>query len=553
MADLVRYAAKSAIPDHRRFQQFGGSTKAAGAAGRKTVINGYIASTVVVGDNSVTTVIDPPAHIVWFGTAMAGDPPSLFYALRAPFGTRDTYTPNYAVPGEVDFSKAGKLSPGSYQFVAPDYNVATDATVGFNGLPMASGSWLYGLLHRRIPHHTEAGFAGFGDMVITAFGVSWATPAPPVTGSAIVQPDGLEPGARKNSRVVCIPALSIAAAAGRDTLRIAQTPNNVFIASLFAVDTPVDGVLQTDLFTAVGARDFSAPTPPETAVLLVGKVTLAETPSLPIAWGAAINIGLAYVGGGNLNVVDAVGLHVGDVVTVVSVAVQMDGFFSDTRLITLSKTSGSVLTNVSMAQSPTYAHPICSTRDALWVAVASTTLDTIDTCVLHRVVDGVSAPVDLDGWSPLSALLPGTSTRASGGAWKLGAMAPGVIDLGENRLGVVACPPGSYDVSTSVEWQLLEVDATTLEVVGARGVVGLVSISSLVNFLPRRITLTVVSEQVVVEDVITKPAVLLKGVNNETFISTDGGYEWVKILSGLGAHPYYFGNSLHSFKPSETL
>lgn len=550
MADLVRYVARSAIPDHRRFQQFGGSTKSAGAAGRKTVINGYIASTVVVGDNSVTTVIDPPAHIVWFGTASAGDPPSLFYALRAPFGTRDTYAPNYAVTGSVDLSKASKLSPGSYQFVEPDYSVATDAAVGFNGLPMASGSWLYGLLHRRIPHPSGV---GFGDMVITVFGASWATPAPPVTGSAIVQPDGLEPGARKNSRVVCIPALSVAAAAGRDTLRIAQTPNNAFIASLFAVDTPVDGVVQTDLFTAVGARDFSAPTPPETAVLLVGKVALAQTPSLPIAWGAAINIGLAYVGGGNLNVVDAVGLHVGDVVTVVAVAVHMDGFFSDTRLITLSKTSGSVLTNVSMAQSPTYAHPICSTRDALWVAVASTTLDTIDTCVLHRVVDGVSTPVDLGGWSPLSTLLPGTGAGTLGGAWKLGAMAPGVIDLGENRLGVVACPPGSYDVSTSVEWQLLEVDATTLDVVGVRGVVGLVSPNNLANNLPRRLTVTVVTEQVVVDGVVTKPAVLLKGVNNETFISTDGGYEWVKILSELGAHPYYFGNSLHAFKPSETL
>ena len=536
MGDLVKYLARSAVALHGRFKRQGMLTRQRGASAKRDIVDGYIASTVVSGDTSVTTVIDLPANIVWFSREFTGSPSAWFFAVCAPLGFRDTYKPGTTpISASVAIDNAKKISPGSYSYVAPDYDAATTGAgrTHFHGLPTVCGDWVYGTPQYRtlIP---DSGPFAFDDFVVNVFGASWAAPTAPLTDNALVQTDGEAPGLRGSTRVVCVPAKSIAQAAGATGIRIVQNPNNAFMASI-EVRESGDPVV-TSIYVAVGGRDMSD-VDAQVPVLLVGKVTLAAEQELPLDWGVR-----RFMAAGT-NIMDAIGLYVGSIVT--AVAVDGDG----TRMVTIDSGSGAVLSDDLIAEHPYYIYPICSTSTGLWVARAYVDVGVIVDCALHRIVDGVmSGPADLGGWWPLCVLLPSLPTVIS-----VGAMAPVVIELGGGRIGVAACAPGGFHVGTTIPWYLLEVDAVTLAVVGARGLLGYASPSGLTNFIPRPIAVTVVTPQVVVDGVVTTPAVLLKGVQGATFLSNDGGYTWQVVDTTIGGYPYYFGNGLHPFTPNETL
>lgn len=88
MGDIVKYAAQSAITHHKRFLRQAVALRASGASGKRSIIEGYIASTTADKNNSITTVLDVPGSIVVFHRSEPSK--SGGWAVYA-VGTRDSF------------------------------------------------------------------------------------------------------------------------------------------------------------------------------------------------------------------------------------------------------------------------------------------------------------------------------------------------------------------------------------------------------------------------------------------------------------------------------
>lgn len=554
MADLIKYTCASAIPLHKRFQRQAIATRLARGAGKKAVIEGYIAATTVSGDSSVTSVIDLPAQIVWMNSDSFDGFVTSYFGMVAVVGDRDLYLPRSVstpTPAAVSATTARLSTPNVYQFVAPDYGFATAGEGFFTGPPTVWGNWVYGLAQSRA--YTPAGNR---DYVMTVYGLSWAASVRPYDpNTALVLPaPGVDPVdllPSNKTRVVSIPAISVAIAAGKPDVEIEQVPNNVFLGSVQVRELPVpDAPNAVSMYVAVGGRDDNTVASNQRAVVVVGKVTLTDTVEQSIAWGAAPSIGGAAPG--TTNVVEAIGLYVGAEVTVCTVAANANTDFYQTMIHRLDVDTGAVLGSATFTLYPELAHPICASRDALWVAKATIAADVSTSCALYRVVDGVAVLMNTGGWMPLCLLIAGT-TR-SDNVWYHGAMAPTVFELGEDRVGVIACAAGAYTAATVIDWYLIEIDVSSQSLVGVRGLVGRLSVAQFDNTYARPLAVTVVTPQVLDSDgVVVTPAVLLKNEFRTTAVSSDGGYTWRDVSTGTRGYPYYFGNRAHGFEFGKTL
>jgi hypothetical protein len=562
MADLVKYAAASAIPQHKRFIRQGMATRAAGSVGKKSIIDGYIAITSVNGGDSLTKVIDLPAQILWVSRNTFDVGATWYFAAAGTIGDRDMYIPAATItraPVAVTADNAMLVTPNVYQFVAPDYGVTTNGggKAYVHGLPDVYGEWVYGITHTRVDIDGEDPVV-LEDFVMTVYGVRWgaALRRLDANNAMVLPPAGVDPAdllPSTKTRVLCVPAVSIAVAAGKPDVVIRQLPNNVFLASvqvretLVADEPPIVGV-----YTAVGGRNQSGATRADEPVIVVGKVTLADTVEQSMAWGSAPSVAVGYAGSSVLNVLESIGLHVGaDVTTCVAVHHASTGYYQ-TMIHRLDVDTGAVLGASTFSLYPDLAQPICSSRDALWVAKGSTTSNVSTGCDLYRVVDGVPTLMNTGGWMPVSTLITGIA--ASANLWILGAMAPTIVELGEDRVGVIACAAGTYSPTAAVDWYLVELEISTNTLVGVRGLFGVMSVTQLTTNNPRPLAITVVTPQALNEaGVVTTPAVLLKNVFLSTSVSTDGGFTWREVATGARGYPYYFGNRAHPFTPGESL
>lgn len=557
MADIVRYTTQAAVKSHRLFQRQGANCRNNRVAGAKGIIDGFLAVTVVTGQNSVTTVFDVPAQILWCSRESIDGFVTVYFGLVAKYGFRSDYTPSVdPLSPLADPSKLRRAVARSKQYVGWDYNVTADGTgrAYTHGLPTVDGEWLYGTPNVPVQYEGLEGVTE-RDLVMVLWGVRWnvSTPLSP-TDNALVIPEDDSPN---KTRVVEVSAVHLAALGGRPDIRTHQLPNNVFRFNTAVKTTHPedDSEPVTSAYFVVGGADLGASVVEERAYAVLGRVDLIDdVPELDALWGAAVPLWVDYTGGFALNVQEGVGIYAGELLTgcaMVHNAYGGGGTFYDTRVFTLDLDTGAELSNESFATYPDVALPVCSSPHGLWVVKAKTDADVIDSTELYRIVDGVATLFDLGGWTALSALLPGI--EETDGVWVLDAMAPAVVDLGGQRVGVIACPPGSYSVGTAATWYLLELDNVTGDVVGTPKLIGALSVLALVSTLPRPLSLSVVSPQVIVDGVVETPAVLLSALNNSTRLSTDGGETWGEIALGVRGYPYYFGNNLHAFKPGETI
>lgn len=88
MGDIIKYAAMSAMSSHKRFLRQAVAVRAAGAAGKRSIIDGYIVSTSADKNKSITTVVDVPGSIVVFHRSPAGKSGGWGVYMA---GTRDSY------------------------------------------------------------------------------------------------------------------------------------------------------------------------------------------------------------------------------------------------------------------------------------------------------------------------------------------------------------------------------------------------------------------------------------------------------------------------------
>ncbi len=561
MGDIVKYLARSAVHLHKRFLRQAISVRSAGRTGKKSLIEGYIASTLVKdGEGSVTTVLDLPGQILWMSRNSFDGFSTWYFATVASVGNRDMYVPGLTAvvsPVAVDNEAARLITPDVYQFVSPDYDVVADGTgrAYVHGLPDVREGWVYGVVHARIDVDGTVPITQ-EELVITVYGARWSAAVRQFdANNALVlpgpEPDELLPS--NKTRIVCIPALTVAAAAGKPDAVIRQIPNNVFIASVQVRETPVtDQPNLVRIYTAVGGRDPEGETLADEPLVIVGRLTLTETQEQELDWGAAPVVAGGELAVYSLNVLESIGLYVGLEVTTCSVAFNAGSHYFQTMIHRLDINTGAVLDASTFTLYPELSQPLCSSRDALWLAKATTEDDVSIDCSLYRVVDGLPVMMNTAGWMPVCTLLPGVAI--SDDIWSYGAMAPTVIELGDDRVGFIACAAGAYTPYASINWYLVELEVSTQSFVEVRGLVGVMSLQQLIFNNPRPLAITVVTPQVLNDDgTIKTPAVLIKNEFLSTSISTDGGFTWHLVATEARGYPYYFGNQAHSFQVGENL
>jgi hypothetical protein len=555
MADLVRYTSPAAVASAKKFQRFGAETRLAGISSRRTLIDGFLVLTNTTKNGSLTVAVDIDAYLVWCSRDSFDGFNTVYFGVGAIYGQRIDYTPGGTPKSpRADLTKLRRVVPSTYQFLGWDYGVETaGANRAYNhGLPAVDGGWLYGTPSTPVEYH--AGEELFDrDLVMTLWGVRWSadTPLAPVDNALVIL------GERKTSknRVVSIPTTALAALAGRPGVRSWQQPNNVFRFNAAVQTKPVDGEPPTKLtsaYVATGGADFEQDDLSDRAVLVVGRVDLDQSETeAQAAWGSVVDLRLAYDGSVPLNVLEGIGIHAGDDVSVCAVA--HDDFVGGAaqptfslQTVTLDADTGAVLNHTEFSNYPTYSTPICTTTQGVWVASAEMVDDVLESPRLFCVKSGVSQEYDLDGWTPISALAPGL--EASTRLWTRDCMTLGVVELGQDRVGVLACPPGTYTPTSNIAWSLLEVDINTRAVVAPPKLVGNATLNALSTLIPKPIALTVVTQQRVVDGVVVVPAVLLSTVGLNTRLSVDGGETWESVATGIRGYPYYFGNKLHAFE-----
>lgn len=560
MGDLVQYASSSAISIHKQVQRSAAATKRSGASGKKSVVDGYIVSTCVTNNGTLTKVVDTPAFLVTGQAAQIESAGVAKDAMAFTVGDRDLYTPMSALsPAPSTLSEAA-----AYTFHMTGC-AAVGAVAGYQPPDMAKATQLGNMwvddqfvYNSRIDVYEDATlYRDVGNIVLQ--GVGWATKTNKVSA-----PGAAPAPSRWSEQALVITEESVRTAAG-DT--------GMTLAPVVAMGTSVAPVLrsvvkQGTAYVAAAAYDYAAGTK---VSLFVAKVAIPpfnnalRVRPTTFAW-ASTQVVLPPTP--VLTVPASSGLHVGDAVVTAGVFVRWDDVdFRATKavLYAIDAATGAVSASAVIANSTSPG----STREHVWFISAidsgllfvryiyDNATNTVYGHELRRAVGTVvvSSGLAAAGWVPWYKVLPGNP--ASLAALTVAYPCASACDLGGGRVGVIACPAGNRTSGEVITWHLIELDGSTLAFIADRGPIGSMVYQPLVT---QRASITVITPQVVVSGVVTKPAVLLSTLAASastsariTRLSTDGGASWRHIASGVGGDLVYIGNKLHPVSIGQAL
>lgn len=546
MADIVQYAAGSAIKNDKQIRRQARAVSVSGAGGKKSIIDGYVVITTRTAGGTMTRVVDTPAIVSFVSWTQPVGLASRAFGYSQQVGTRDTFMPG------VTFSGTPAAPPGlvpvaySYKYVAPHPDsINTPLPFSRAGIAWVDGDTVsnVGPLAVTTPGGSEP------DLLLYVVGVRW--------GSRLVKADeytelvSLDPDRAVTTDVLYVHARSLAIAASKTTAVVSQSISNVF--------RPIGFSEAGTTYLAVHARDNAAGLDErDEPLLLVGALVVGEAQEVPIAWARALGVGAAATPKTNVYVPDVAGMHVGEDITLLSTVWDNTGWYSTKRYV-LDKTTGATLSYTVLSDSNTVVYaPITSTTQGLWVAKAERTSGAgyINLPTTTWLMRGTTeTQVDLDGWTPLSTLLRGFDWVGLFGP-NTSPVSAAVVQLSEGVLGVVACPapssPTGYDFGDTFPVHLLEVDEATLTVTADRGFIANASLD-FSNWLYIGFNVTVVTPEKRTAGVVTTPAVLLCSYASTTRLSTDGGATWAVVATGVSGYPYYHGNRLHPFEVGKAL
>lgn len=560
MGDLIQYGAVSAISLHKRLQRDAGAVKRSGAKGKKSIVEGYIVSTVVSGSGSITKVVDTPAFLATGQAAQieaAGDAHDM---MAFAVGDRDLYTPQSGVTPTAKTLSAAEahefyVTGCAYVGEVAAYPALESAKSNQLGNAWADGEYAYS--SRVAVFEDPALFRDVGHIVL--HGVGWAAKAYKLANG----PSAVEPS-RWTERALVISEAAIRAAAGDPDLTLAP------VIAGGVVTTPVlrVAVVDRDVYTAVAAYDHAGGVK---TTLFVSKTTLpvfnpaVRNQPLGFAWSAA-QVGLPP--GAELTVPVSSGLHVAGGGITAGLSYRWndtDARATKTVLYSLDASTGALTGSAVIAEDTAPS----DTREHVWFTTAVTagllfvrytynhTTNLIAGHELRMAVGTavVSSGLAGAGWVPWYRALPGTPPSV--GVLVLAYPSMVACDLGGGRLGVIACAAGNRSAGQTIQWHLIELDALTLAFVADRGPIGAMVYQPTTN---QRVSITVITPQVVTDGVVTRPAVLLATLvaalattSRMTRLSTDGGATWKHVASGVGCDLFYIGNKLHPVEPGKSL
>lgn len=560
MGDLIQYGAVSAISLHKRLQRDAGAVKRSGAKGKKSIVEGYIVSTLVSGQGTLTKVVDTPAFLATGQAAQieaAGDAHDM---MAFAVGDRDLYSAASVAsitPVTLSADRASEFCVTGCAYVGDVsvYPPLESAKSNQLGNAWADGEYAY-----------SSRVAVFEDAVlgrdvghIVLHGTGWATKANKVTAG----PSVVEPG-RWTERALVISEDAVRAAAGDPGLTLAP------VIAGGVVVTPVlrYAVLGNAAYAVISAYDFAGGVK---ATLFISKVMLpAFNPAIRnqaavFAWTKAR---VELPPGAELTVPVSSGLHVSGSVVTAGMSFRWDDIdarATKTVLYQVDADSGALIASAVIAADTAPS----DSREHVWFTSAvergllfvrytyNHATNLIEGHELRMAVGTsvVSSGLAGAGWVPWYRALPGTPPSV--GVLVLAYPSVVACDLGGGRLGVIACAAGNRTAGQSIQWHLIELNAVTLAFVADRGPIGSMAYQPTTN---QRVSITVIMPQVVADGVVTRPAVLLATLvaalattSRVTRLSTDGGATWEHVASGVGCDLFYIGNKLHPVMPGKNL
>lgn len=546
MTDLIQYACASAIAVDKQVKRQAQAVATSGAGGKKSIIDGYIVATARTSNGTITRVIDTPAQITWLSWWTFGDGGGDVRFATINTSVRDLFLPRGKPPKEAVVASAENAFVPVFEGAAfiPPY-VPLGVPRRAPGAPVLSdGDWCHSCIMTM--DDNEGSVAA-----VHLFALRWDTRmtpyTPAYTGITITPPAaGIEPRTA-GARVLSIPLSAVTAAAGASGVVVRQWPSNVLL--------PAARVIGDEVFMAQCAHDFTDGVADRLKLVLLvwhSRMPVADHPAPSVLWAAAVPIlDDASIPGAVIvdpSAFDYCAIHVGEVVTVLAPAnAGADEHYTST-LVTLNRATGVVIESVVWTNGANdLAAPLCVTPGAMWAVRATRAPGATEWSAssLYCVVGLTRTLVDLDGWQPISYLLPGTDTLSM--AYRATVINV-VVEVSAGRALVAVAPAGVYDLSDSVPVHLVEIDTEQLTVVSVRGLIGMQTTRGM------GVNLSVVTPQVL-DDAgnVRTPAVLLSNIDKSTRISTDGGYTWSLLANGCYGTPVYRGNRLHPFKLGEAL
>lgn len=555
VGDLIQYGAASAISLHKRLQRDAGAVKRSGAGGKKAIVEGYIVSTVVSGSGSITKVVDTPAFLATGQAAQIEAAGDAHDTMAFAVGDRDLYTPQSGVtptPKTLSAAEAHEFYVTGCAYVGEvaAYPALEAAKRNLLGNAWVDGEYVYS---SRVAVFDDLDlFREVGHIVL--HGVGWATKAYKlVDGPALIDPSRWTERALVISEAavrsaVSMPDLSIAARALISSVVIGDT---VYTATA-AIEAQYRGrVIFVLLKTTLPA--FS-PTTRNQPVLFDYATARIEPPPLtvgstPLSCGAHIN-GLVGTGGVSFSWQNDI---VSEPVSGVRVVLyQFDA-------VSGSITASAIIADTERPNPKTYVWFTNAVECGL-LFVRYTVNDAWD-IYDHELCMAVGVTVVVSGlagagWVAWYKALPTTQAHP---AWIDTAQPTKMAcDIGGGRIVVIACADSQRVENEIIQWHLIELNAVTMAFVADRGPIGAMV------YAPRaanqRVSVTCITPQVVVDGVVTRPAVLLATLvartttsSRITRLSTDGGATWKHVVSGVGGDLFYIGNKLHPVKIGTAL
>lgn len=560
MSDLIQYGAASATSLHKRLQRDAGVVKRAGAGGKKSIVEGYIVSTVVTGSGTLTKVVDTPAFLATGQAAQVEATGDAHDTMAFAVGDRDLYTPASAVTPPVATLSEGSASEFyvtgcTYVGDVPSYPALESAKSNQLGNAWVDGEYIYNA--RVAVFEDEALLRDVGHIVL--HGAGWASKAYKLSaGPSTVAPS------RWTEQALVIAEDAVRAAAGDTGLTLAPVlAGGVVVAPVLRAV-----VLGTDAYTAVTAYDYAGGVK---ATLFIAKTALAAFDPLVRNRPGAFTWTSARVGlppGAELTVPVSSGLHVAGGVVTAGLSYRWDDIdarATKTVLYSLDAASGSVTGTSVIAEdtspSDSREHVWFTTAVAQGLLFVRYTYDHVANVIanheLRMAVGTTVVPSGLAaaGWVPWYKALPGTPPSV--GVLVLAYPSVVACDLGGGRIGVIACATGSRTAGDTITWHLIELDAVTLAYVADRGPIGVMVYQPTLN---QRVSITLVTPQTVVSGVVERQAVLLATLvagtataSRITRLSTDGGATWKQVANGVGTDLFYVGNKLHPVRVGGAL
>ena len=556
MGDIVKYVGASAVRHHKWIQRVAAAARLGGAgSGKKSIIDGYITSTVVTdANNSVTRVIDPPAIVSWASPRVASGVVDYWPTLVLN-ANRDAFTPSLADP-PVDIpaptAELSQYTPQTnHKYVMADVPLQRNPTVPDQGAPgyaNDTGRWA-------CTTFLNSYRASDGNVYDSL--VFMATSEGSPTGDVVVADTAA-------TLLLAIPSEAIrAASGGYETTRFNGGTFNPY--GHLETRTDAFGVVTYTVYVSIAVH-VGLYTPGSDEAIFVARIDIVEGREQTFTWSRTLHTaplvdGFFAGGTGGMSVIKGAAPDESQDVVMVHTTNNYPiggAYTTDTlrsKLTTLNKLTGAdVAVNAAGPgdAGPAQAMVTCSTDNSVWGVLAtrvSPSLSAIASIELVRFSGATYTIVPTPGYYPAGgARLPGMTGNV---ASTMGRGRSVVADLGGGRVGVLVTPAADYGDHASIPYYVLEIDETTLGVVSVRGPIG--STPSLIVNGGYSKTLTVVTQQVVTDDIVTTPAVMLSCLGSTTRLSRDGGATWVVVAIGPYGAPLYRGNKLHPVQLGKTL